>query len=234
MHETRPRDNRCGFPRAMFSPMNRLVVPFALGAMVATAAAQPVKTPTAAPAAKKPAPVTATLPAVGELVTVMGGPTWPAKLDWLYDVPSAKDAAGKVVIHWFCAAKVKVCADDLARIITLKENGRRLRGRAHQRHQARCPEARSDPRERRRRAGLGLVRQGHDHADEADRPGRSGLDRRRSRRQGRRWSPPARVRPSSTRATRRSTSWSRRSRNTSRPRRRARRPSSRARSSSSR
>ena len=86
-----------------------------LGAMVATATAQP---------AKKPAPLPpATLPVVGDTLTVMGAPTW-GKRDWLYDVPSAKDAAGKVVIHWFCPAKVKTCVDDLARIVTLKENGR--------------------------------------------------------------------------------------------------------------
>lgn len=85
-----------------------------LGALAATAAAQP---------AKKPAPPAATLPAVGDTLTVTGAPTWPQR-DWLYDVPSEKDAAGKVIIHWFCAPKVKTCADDLARIVTLKENGR--------------------------------------------------------------------------------------------------------------
>lgn len=86
-----------------------------LGAIAATAAAQP---------AKKPAPLPpATLPVVGDTLTVTGAPTW-AKQDWLYDVPSPKDAAGKVVVHWFCAAKVKTCVDDLARVVTLKENGR--------------------------------------------------------------------------------------------------------------
>ncbi|MBA3465731.1 MAG: hypothetical protein H0T46_37715 [Deltaproteobacteria bacterium] len=84
-----------------------------LGALTATAAAQPKKAP---------AP-TATLPVVGDTLTTNGGPTW-AKRDWLYDVPSDKDAAGKVVIHWFCAPKVKTCSDDLARIVTMKENGR--------------------------------------------------------------------------------------------------------------
>lgn len=85
-----------------------------LGAMTATAVAQP---------AKKPAPDPAKLPAVGEELTVTGPGTW-TKQDWLYDVPSLKDSAGKVVIHWFCATKVKTCVDDLARIVTLKENGR--------------------------------------------------------------------------------------------------------------
>src|SRR4051812_19346158 len=84
------------------------------GALAGTAAAQP---------AAKTATSPATLPAVGDTLTVMGAPTWP-KRDWLYDVPSDKDAAGKVVIHWFCAVKVKTCVDDLARIVTIKENGR--------------------------------------------------------------------------------------------------------------
>jgi len=85
-----------------------------LGAMAATAIAQP---------AKKPAAEPAKLPAVGEELTVTGPGTW-TKHDWLYDVPSLKDSAGKVVVHWFCAPKVKTCVDDLARIVTLKENGR--------------------------------------------------------------------------------------------------------------
>src|SRR4051812_16329581 len=84
------------------------------GALAGTAAAQP---------AAKTATSPATLPAVGDTLTVMGAPTWP-KRDWLYDEPSDKDAAGKVTIHWFCAVKVKTCIDDLARIVTLKENGR--------------------------------------------------------------------------------------------------------------
>jgi hypothetical protein len=95
-----------------------LVAATTLGALAATAAAQPAKKAPKAP------PVTATLPATGEMVPATGATTWPTKLTWLYDVPSAKDAAGKVVIHWFCAPKVKTCADDLARLVTLKENGR--------------------------------------------------------------------------------------------------------------
>jgi hypothetical protein len=63
------------------------------------------------------------LPAVGDALGITGTASWP-KLDWLYDVPAANDAAGKVVVHWFCAPKVAACADDLARIVTLKENGR--------------------------------------------------------------------------------------------------------------
>lgn len=85
-----------------------------LGALAAVATAQ---------SKKKAPPVAATVPALGEAITVMGASTW-GKRDWLYDVPSAKDAAGKVVVHWFCGAKVKTCTDDLARVVTLKENGR--------------------------------------------------------------------------------------------------------------
>ena len=85
-----------------------------LGALVSTAAAQP---------AKKPAPTPAKLPAVGDPLPTVAMPEWP-KSEWLYDVPSDKDAAGKVVIHWFCGPKIKICPDDLARIVTLKENGK--------------------------------------------------------------------------------------------------------------
>ena len=79
--------------------------------MITPAVAQPVAKPSAA-----------SLPVSGEVLPLSGAPTWP-KLDQLYDVPAPADAAGKVVIHWFCAPKVKTCADDLARIVTMKENG---------------------------------------------------------------------------------------------------------------
>ncbi|MBA3455733.1 MAG: hypothetical protein H0T42_21740 [Deltaproteobacteria bacterium] len=97
-----------------------LVAATTLGALVGIAAAQ---TPKKAAKAPKAPPVTATLPVVGEALPVTGSATW-SKRTWLYDVPSQKDAGGKVVIHWFCSPKVKTCADDLARIVTLKENGR--------------------------------------------------------------------------------------------------------------
>ena len=29
-------------------------------------------------------------------------PLW----QWIYDAPSMKDSAGKIVIHWFCAPKI--------------------------------------------------------------------------------------------------------------------------------
>jgi hypothetical protein len=63
----------------------------------------------------------ARLPVVNDPLPVNGADGWPTLL-WLYDNPSMKDAAGKVVIHWFCSPKVTGCTDDLARITTLKEN----------------------------------------------------------------------------------------------------------------
>ncbi len=134
----------------MFSTMPRLVLAtVVLGSLLATARAQPTTSPNApqpAPAAPPPAPAApaapapaapapagkpapaakpapASLPVVGDGFGINGTGAWP-KLDWLYDLPAPNDAAGKVVIHWFCAPKVQACTDDLARIVTLKENGR--------------------------------------------------------------------------------------------------------------
>jgi hypothetical protein len=60
-------------------------------------------------------------PEVGSTMSL--SPTdWP-KLQWTLGAPSLNDAAGRVVIHWFCTPKVSACADDLARIVTLRENG---------------------------------------------------------------------------------------------------------------
>ena len=59
---------------------------------------------------------------------------WPTvKKFWLDDPPNAADAAGKVVIHWFCSAK-KVkdanspnnCYDDLARLVDMRENNTKV------------------------------------------------------------------------------------------------------------
>jgi hypothetical protein len=75
----------------------------------------------ASPAA--PAAPAKGLPAVGDTLPLNGNASW-GKLDWLYDAPSFSDAAGKVVIHWFCAPKIQACTDDLARVVTLKEAGR--------------------------------------------------------------------------------------------------------------
>lgn len=122
-HETRPSRNRCGFPRAIVSPMNRLACAAVLVGSLGTALAQPTTSPNAGKAAP-PKVAPATLPVVGEALPINGAPGWPEKLDWMYDSPSFIDAAGKVVVHWFCAPRVAACVDDLARIVTLKENGR--------------------------------------------------------------------------------------------------------------
>jgi hypothetical protein len=66
------------------------------------------------------------LPSVGETLAPNGGPTWPQKLEWMYDLPSFSDATGKVALHWFCSPKVTSCTEDLARVVTLKENVPRL------------------------------------------------------------------------------------------------------------
>ena len=102
-------------------PMYRLAIATVLGATVGVAQAQPTTRPAGKPAPIKPP--AATLPAVGDAFALEGGPGWP-KLDWIYDVPAPGDAAGKVVIHWFCAPKIPACTDDLARVVTLKENGK--------------------------------------------------------------------------------------------------------------
>jgi hypothetical protein len=130
----------------MFGPMNRVVLSLSiLASLIGSAAAQPTTSPSqtepskpgaqpqkpAAPAPVAPAPAAApaakpgpaTLPAVGQAFALSGTGTFP-KLDWLYDVPSANDATGKVIVHWFCAPKIQACVDDLARLVTLKENGR--------------------------------------------------------------------------------------------------------------
>jgi hypothetical protein len=80
--------------------MRTLACCLALAWMVGTAAADP--------------------PKVGDSVGTTGVATWPAP-KWLYDSPSANDAAGKVLVLWFCSPKPKACADDLARIISLRD-----------------------------------------------------------------------------------------------------------------
>ena len=47
-----------------------------------------------------------------------------AKTQWLYDEPSAKDSAGKIVVHWFCTKKIAACQDELARLVTLRDETR--------------------------------------------------------------------------------------------------------------
>lgn len=73
---------------------------FALGLLAPTASADP--------------------PKLGDSFPLTGAD----KQQWLYDAPAANDAAGKVVIHWFCTVKIGTCVDDLARIVTLRDAGR--------------------------------------------------------------------------------------------------------------
>lgn len=58
---------------------------------------------------------------------VVGQP-WPTPVlkSWLEAVPTADDAAGKVVIHWFCKPTSDPCRDDLARIFNLREQSNRV------------------------------------------------------------------------------------------------------------
>ncbi|HEX3480771.1 MAG TPA: hypothetical protein VHT91_37390 [Kofleriaceae bacterium] len=101
--------------------MHRLVFAAVLGA-AAVAQAQPSSPPAGKPG-KPAASPPARLPAVDDALGLDGVPGTP-KLDWLYDVPSPGDAAGKVVIHWFCAPRIAACTDDLARVIALRDAGR--------------------------------------------------------------------------------------------------------------
>jgi len=103
--------------------MVRLVIAAVLTA-AAAAQAQPVTSPGGAARPGKPAPAPAArLPAVGDALG-LDGVAGTAKLDWLYDVPAPGDAAGKVVVHWFCAPRIATCPDDLARIVTLRDTGK--------------------------------------------------------------------------------------------------------------
>lgn len=79
----------------------------------------------AQPKPQTPPPAPLGLPIVGDQLPPGGAPGWPTH-EWMYDAPAITDAAGKIVIHWFCAPKVQACIDDLARVITLKENNPRV------------------------------------------------------------------------------------------------------------
>jgi len=60
--------------------------------------------------------------AVGNTLPLNGEASWP-KLSWSYNLPSQNDAAGKVVVHWFCSPNVKDCTADLERITALRDLG---------------------------------------------------------------------------------------------------------------
>jgi hypothetical protein len=62
------------------------------------------------------------MPKVGDSLALGGAGGWPSP-QWAYNAPASSDAAGRVVIHWFCTPKVAACIDDLARIVTLREAG---------------------------------------------------------------------------------------------------------------
>lgn len=100
--------------------MRSLTTALALGLATSAssiASAQPMTSPTAA------APAAASeMPVAGDTLPL--SPDYWGKQKWLYDAPSESDAAGRIVIHWFCTAKVQACTDDLARIISLRDNGR--------------------------------------------------------------------------------------------------------------
>lgn len=94
--------------------------------LVVAAAALALATAVAPAVAKRaPPPPRPMLPAVGDVLPLSGADTWDSAhpSTWLYDVPSAADAAGKVVVHWFCTPKLKDCADDLARLVALRDAG---------------------------------------------------------------------------------------------------------------
>ncbi len=99
--------------------MKRLAVTV-LAVASATLIGAPARAQNKQPAADPPISLTS----VGSTLAPNGAPGWPEKLDWLYDLPSFKDATGKIVLHWFCAPKIAACTEDLARVVTLKENAR--------------------------------------------------------------------------------------------------------------
>jgi hypothetical protein len=72
----------------------------------------------AATAVASSSPAAAETPKEGEALV------WPTLKTWLEDPPVANDAAGKVVVHWFCSARAPLCKDDLARLVSLREAGK--------------------------------------------------------------------------------------------------------------
>lgn len=67
----------------------------------------------------------ANAPHVGDVLDLAPA-TWTTtlgKTPWTMGAPSTSDAAGKVVVHWFCTPKVSACTDDLARLVALRDTG---------------------------------------------------------------------------------------------------------------
>jgi hypothetical protein len=62
------------------------------------------------------------MPKAGDTLSLGGNADWPQQ-KWTYNAPSANDAAGRVVVYWFCSPRVAACVDDLARIVTMREAG---------------------------------------------------------------------------------------------------------------
>ena len=62
------------------------------------------------------------MPKAGDTLPLRGAAGWP-QMQWVYNAPSSNDAAGRIVVHWFCTPKVMACIEDLARIVTLREAG---------------------------------------------------------------------------------------------------------------
>ena len=61
-------------------------------------------TPAFADARAKLAAPVPVMPKLGDVLSQNGSADWPT-MQWLYAAPAAKDAAGKVVLHWFCQAQ---------------------------------------------------------------------------------------------------------------------------------
>lgn len=104
--------------------MNRLVVSLTV-TLTVLASAMVLGAPARADS-KSPSGPPLALPKVGDTLAPNGMPDWPQKLEWLYGDPSFKDATGKIVLYWFCSPKLDGCTEDLARIVTLKENNPRV------------------------------------------------------------------------------------------------------------
>jgi hypothetical protein len=64
-------------------------------------------------------------PALAVADTPTVGMPWvaPTSKTWLEGTPTPADAAGKVVVYWYCKPKSEPCKDDLARLYNMREQG---------------------------------------------------------------------------------------------------------------